>query len=82
MRLAVLSDIHGNIPALDQALEEIDRIGVDEFIVAGDMAAGPQPEQVIERLRDLNCRMIRGNNEEYLIKLASEDAPGWWHTAR
>ena len=82
MRLAVLSDIHGNIPALDKALEEIDRIGVDGFIVAGDMAAGPQPEQVIERLRDLNCRMIRGNNEEYLIKLAAEDAPGWWHTAR
>ena len=82
MRLAVLSDIHGNMHALEAALDEIDRIGVEGIIVAGDMVGGPQPAEVIKRLRDLNCWMIRGNNDNYILQLASEDAPEWWHHAR
>lgn len=82
MRLAVLSDIHGNVPALEAALEEIDQIGVEGIIVGGDMVGGPQPAEMIRRLRDLNCRMIRGNNENYILQIASEDAPDWWQNAR
>jgi putative phosphoesterase len=82
MRLAILADIHGNIPALDATLKEIEKDDVDGLIVAGDMVAGPHPVEVINRLRDLNAWMIRGNNEGYILRFASGEAPDWWYTAR
>ena len=82
MRLAILADIHGNIPALEAALKEIEKDAVDGFIVAGDMVAGPNPVEVINRLHELDACMIRGNNENYILRFASGDAPDWWHTAR
>ena len=81
MRLAILADIHGNIPALEAALQEIKRDAVDGFVVAGDMVAGPNPVEVINRLRELNAWMIRGNNENYILRFASGEAPDWWYTA-
>ena len=82
MRLAVLSDIHGNLIALEATLEEIEEEKVDGFIVAGDMVAGSHPVEVVNRLRKLNCWMIRGNNENYIVRFASGEAPNWWHTCR
>lgn len=82
MRLAILADIHGNIPALEAALREIKRDALDGLIVAGDMIVGPNSVEVIRRLRELDARMIRGNNENYLLRFASGEAPDWWHTAR
>jgi putative phosphoesterase len=82
MRLAILADIHGNIPALEAALKEIEEDVVDGFIVAGDMVAGPNSVEVINRLRELNAWMIRGNNEGYILRFASGEAPDWWYTAR
>lgn len=81
MRLAILADIHGNIPALEAALQEIEKVAVDGFIVAGDMVVGPNSVEVIDRLRELDAWMIRGNNENYLLRFASGEAPDWWHTA-
>lgn len=81
MRLAILADIHGNIPALEAALLEIEKAAVDGYIVAGDMVVGPNSVEVIDRLRALDARMIRGNNENYLVRFASGEAPGWWHMA-
>jgi putative phosphoesterase len=82
MRIAVLADIHGNIPALETALNEIHEDKVDGFIVAGDMVGGPNPVEVLDRLHDLGAWMIRGNNENYILQFASGEAPGWWYTAR
>lgn len=82
MRLAILSDIHGNLPALEVALDQIDKIGVDGIISAGDMVGGPFPDLVIERLQARNCRMIRGNNEDYILQLASDNSPEWWHKSK
>jgi putative phosphoesterase len=82
MRLAILADIHGNIPALEAALKEIEKDAVDGFIVAGDMVAGPNPVEVINRLRELNAWMIQGNNEGYILRFASQEAPDWWYTVR
>lgn len=81
MRLAILADIHGNIPALEAALKDVEQTGVDGLIVAGDMVVGPHSVEVVDRLRQLNARMIRGNNENYLLRLASGEAPDWWYTA-
>jgi putative phosphoesterase len=63
MRVAALYDIHGNLPALEAVLAEVEREGVDAIVVGGDIAAGPpQPREVVELLRSLpNGRCIRGN---------------------
>jgi putative phosphoesterase len=82
MRLAVLADIHGLLPALEAVLEEIGRIGVDGYIVAGDLTIGPQPIETLHRLQSLQGWMIRGNNEEYLIRLDNGNAPTGWRTSR
>ena len=71
MRIAVLSDIHGNCVALDAVLADIDsneQKAVDEYWILGDLAAaGAQPLEVMERLDDLkNARFVRGNSERYL----------------
>lgn len=81
MRLAVLADIHGNLPALETALQEVEEDAVDGYIVAGDMVAGPNPVEVLNCLRELGAWMIRGNNENYILRFASGDAPAWWYKA-
>ena len=53
MRLAVLADIHGNLPALEAVLDDLQQFHVDGMIVAGDMVAGPNSAEVLQRLQDL-----------------------------
>jgi putative phosphoesterase len=70
MRIALLSDIHGNLVALDAVLANIAREGgVDEYWVLGDLVAlGPDPVGVMERLELLpGLRMIRGNTDRYVV---------------
>lgn len=81
MRIAVLADIHGNLPALETALQQVEEDAVDGYIVAGDMVAGPNPVEVLNRLRELGAWMIRGNNENYILRFASGEAPAWWYKA-
>ena len=63
MRVAALYDIHGNFPALEAVLAEVEREGVDAIVVGGDIASGPpQPREVVELIRSLpNAHVIRGN---------------------
>ena len=71
MKLALISDIHGNSVALDAVLADIDSQGsVDEVWVLGDLAAlGPDPVGVLERLNALpKVRFLRGNTDRYLVK--------------
>jgi putative phosphoesterase len=66
--LALISDIHGNGVALDAIVADVAARDVDEIVCLGDVAAGgPQPRQVIRRLRDLGCRAIRGNADGWLL---------------
>ena len=82
MRLAVLSDIHAILPPLQAVLPEIKARQVDGIIVAGDMLAGPNPVEVLRLLRELDCWMIRGNQENYLLRFYNANAPDWWYTCR
>jgi putative phosphoesterase len=67
-RLALISDIHGNCVALDAVLADRARHQVDDIICLGDIAAGgPQPAQVLGRLRELDCQVIRGNADGWLL---------------
>jgi diadenosine tetraphosphatase ApaH/serine/threonine PP2A family protein phosphatase len=55
MRVAVLADIHGNLPALDAVLAEVEAAGADAIVLNGDMATGPMPAQTLERLAGLGA---------------------------
>jgi putative phosphoesterase len=67
-RVALISDLHGNAVALDVVLSDTANRAVDEIVCLGDVAAGgPQPGQVLRRLRELDCRVIRGNADGWLL---------------
>jgi predicted phosphodiesterase len=69
MRLAVISDIHANLIALDAALADVAAERVDRMICLGDIAAnGPQPHEVIERLRAVGCPAVRGNTDDWFLQ--------------
>jgi predicted phosphodiesterase len=71
MRIALLADIHGNLSALEAVLAALQAEAVDQLICLGDVAAvGPQPHEVIGRLRDLGCPAVKGNTDAWL----SDDA--------
>jgi putative phosphoesterase len=72
MRIAVLSDIHGNLLALDACLADLEtQGGADAIVVAGDLClGGPKPKKVLQRLDEIGAACIRGNTDRYL----SEDA--------
>jgi predicted phosphodiesterase len=70
MRVALISDMHGNAIALDAVLAELDREPVDEIVCLGDVAqGGAQPAEVVDRLRELGCRCVFGNSAEFLLTL-------------
>jgi predicted phosphodiesterase len=68
MRVAVLADIHGNLPALDAVLADVDAAGVDAVVLNGDLATGPMPAQTLDRLAELGDRAVwvRGNADREL----------------
>jgi putative phosphoesterase len=69
IRLALISDIHGNCVALDAVLADATGRGVDGIVCLGDVAAGgPQPREVIRRLRELGCAAVRGNADGWLLE--------------
>ena len=61
MRVAVLNDVHGNLPALEAVLAEVTNLDVDEILVGGDVIAGPFPRESLDRLVDLGAVFVRGN---------------------
>src|SRR5947209_139627 len=68
MRVALISDLHGNRLALEAVLADIARAGVDRIVCLGDVATlGPYPEAVLARLEQLGCDCIMGNHDEFLI---------------
>src|SRR5438874_10228107 len=61
VRVAALYDVHGNLPALEAVLAEVEAERVDTILVGGDVAAGPMPAETLGRLRALGAWFIRGN---------------------
>ncbi len=81
MKLALLADIHGNLPALEAVLAETTTLGVDGYISAGDMVTGPLGNEVLARLEGLGADMVLGNNEAYMLDYANNTvADEWWTT--
>jgi len=67
MRIAVVSDIHGNLTALEAVLADLRQVGADLVIQGGDLAgSGSRPAEVIDRVRDLKWPGVFGNSDEML----------------
>jgi putative phosphoesterase len=67
MRVAIISDIHGNNFALEAALADLGS-GFDQMVCLGDaVQGGPQPAAVVSRLRDLKIPVVMGNADAWLI---------------
>ncbi len=82
MRLAVLADVHANLPALEAVLADVQQYDVDGIIVAGDLiGGGPRPAEVVHLLHSLDSLMIRGNNEDYFLAYEAGDAPDGWRVS-
>lgn len=76
LTIAVFSDVHGNLTALEAALHDARQQGARQFWAAGDLTlGGPHPLEVLTRLRELDCRMIRGNSEQYLLDYSAGRFP-------
>ena len=76
VRLAILSDVHGNLIALDTVLAELAAQGIERVVCLGDVAlAGPQPRQVIERVQALGCPIVRGNCDARMLHPEPGDPP-------
>jgi predicted phosphodiesterase len=68
MRLAVISDIHGNLEALEAVLLEIDRLSVDGVVALGDIVGyGPDPLACIYRIREAQASCVLGNHDAALV---------------
>jgi putative phosphoesterase len=61
MRVALISDIHGNLMAFDAVLAELSREDIDGILCLGDVAIGPQPRETLDRLQELGCPVVMGN---------------------
>lgn len=78
-RLAVLADIHGNLPALEAVIADLQQFNVDHVIVAGDcINRGPSSAEVMERLIELKWVLMRGNNEMFLLDYETPRMPSDW----
>ena len=80
MRIAAVYDVHGNLPALEAVLAEIEVLAVDVVVVGGDIAIGPMPGQALECLRGLGERalFLRGNGDREIAADPPEAGTGLW----
>lgn len=76
MKIAALYDIHGNLPALNAVLKELEDVQPDLIVIGGDIVSGPMPCQTLERLSQLGNQMqaLRGNGDREVVT-AFDDFP-------
>ena len=81
MKIAVLADIHGNLPAFEAALDHVGRQRVDQTIIAGDIVIGSPDSLACWRLAcDLDALILRGNHERYLTHFGTSKAEPIWES--
>jgi len=88
-RVAVLSDVHANVPALEAVLAEVARRGADLVVFCGDLTWGPEPDRTMEIVTGLEgrARFVRGNGERAVVDLVRGNRPAerereYWMMAR
>ena len=78
MRLAVISDIHGNAPALEAVLQDIRAENVNGILVGGDVIAGPLPSETLTLLQEsgFSTYYVRGNHDSDVVRILAGEDPG------
>lgn len=79
MKYAIISDIHGNMPALEAVLEDAGRSKVDEYIFLGDYClCSPYPNEIVHTIKSMkNAYVIRGNEEDSFNTIINQDEKAW-----
>jgi len=78
VRVAALCDIHGNLPALEAVLADVEREGVDAIACGGDLVGGPLSVEVFDRLLNLqDVRFVRGNADRLVMEGEGEHGVDW-----
>ena len=74
MRIALISDVHGNTVALGAVLTDMKQHRPEVVVCLGDIAAGgPDPGGAVDRIAELNCVAVKGNTDAGMV-----DMPAWW----
>jgi predicted phosphodiesterase len=77
VRVALISDLHGNLLALETVLADLRRHRPDQTVCLGDVAAaGPRPRECVAALAALGCPVVRGNTDDELLAGGTADASG------
>jgi putative phosphoesterase len=78
MRIAIFSDIHGNLVGLDACLADLQHQGgADVLVAAGDLCMdGPRPKKVLQRLQEIGAQCIRGNTDRYISAADASELQG------
>ena len=75
-RLGIISDLHADLGALQQALAHLDHLGVGQVVCAGDVVdGGDEPEEVIALLREQGIPTVRGNHDRWSLERCDDGAP-------
>lgn len=83
MRLAIIADIHGNLPALEAVLARLETLRPDRVVVAGDVVnGGPDSLACWERIRATGWPVLRGNHERYVFDYGTPRAAPEWSGAK
>jgi putative phosphoesterase len=78
MRVAAIGDIHGNLPALEAVLADIEAERIEEIVVVGDSVSGPWPAEVFDLLDAARARVVRGNaDREAEVSAHSTELASW-----
>ena len=72
VRVAALADVHGNAPALEAVLADVEREAPDLVVFCGDLTWGPLPEETLALVAGLGARFVRGNAERELVSRFAE----------
>jgi protein phosphatase len=81
-RIAIISDIHGNVPALEAVLLDIEQRGVKHIVCLGDLVGkGPEPDKVIDRIREV-CEVVVQGNWDLGITYRQDQVSGLWQQTK
>ncbi|MGD0004746.1 MAG: metallophosphoesterase [Anaerolineaceae bacterium] len=82
-RLAVMADIHGNFPAFEAVMADLEQYApLDGYLVAGDVVGGPGQEAILQRLMALQAVVAHGKGEVSALQVADGHAPDYVYTAQ
>lgn len=84
MPVAILYDIHGNLPALEAVLAELRRERIDQIVIGGDVLPGPVPVECLDLLRRLAIptHFIMGNGDREVLARMRGVETAWYKAAR